>query len=86
MDNFTFDWFQKQLDKRKEPKKYLLWIDDLRHIPNHYINFISHLGKLNENKQIIYKDNFYTLIFNIVNISNANENVSNVNIKTEYHI
>ena len=49
-----------------------------QHIPNHYINFISHLGKVNENKQIIYKDNFYTLIFNIVNISNANENVSDV--------
>ena len=44
MDNFTFDWFQKQLDKRKEPKKYLLWIDDLRPIPNHYIdNYHIHL-------------------------------------------
>lgn len=38
MDKFAFDWFQKQLDKRKEPKKYLLWIDDLRPIPNHYID------------------------------------------------
>ena len=38
MNKFTFDWFQKQLNKRKEPKKYLLWIDDLRHIPNHYID------------------------------------------------
>lgn len=46
-----------------------------QYIPNYYINFISRLGKVNDNKQIIYKDNFYTLIFNIVNISNSNENV-----------
>ena len=38
MDKFAFDWFQKQLDKRKEPKKYLLWIDDIRPVPNNYIS------------------------------------------------
>lgn len=34
---FMQQWFLKQLEKKKKPKKYLLWIDDLRHIPNNYI-------------------------------------------------
>ena len=35
---FAAKWFEDHLAKRREPKKYLLWIDDLRSIPNHYIN------------------------------------------------
>ena len=34
---FAMDWYEKHIAKNKEPKKYLLWIDDLRGIPNSYI-------------------------------------------------
>ena len=34
---FAMDWYEKHIAKHKEPKKYLLWIDDLRGIPNSYI-------------------------------------------------
>lgn len=34
---FAMKWYEDHLAKRKEPKKYLLWIDDLRGIPNNYI-------------------------------------------------
>lgn len=37
MNSFELDWINKHI-LRKELKKYLLWIDDIRHIPNNYIN------------------------------------------------
>ena len=38
LDNyFAMKWYDDYLAKRKELKKYLLWIDDLRGIPNNYI-------------------------------------------------
>lgn len=32
---FAIDWYEKHI--KKEPKKYLLWVDDLRGVPNNYI-------------------------------------------------
>lgn len=34
--HFAFNWYKNYLDKKK-PKQYLLWVDDLRGIPNNYI-------------------------------------------------
>lgn len=36
MEYFSQKWYEEHI-KRKEPKKYLLWVDDLRGIPNNYI-------------------------------------------------
>lgn len=35
---FAMNWYEQHLAKRKEPKGYLLWVDDLRGVPNHYID------------------------------------------------
>ena len=34
---FMIKWYEKYI-KKDEPKPYLLWVDDLRGVPNHYIN------------------------------------------------
>ena len=31
---FAMDWYEKNI--KKEPKRYLLWVDDLRPVPNNY--------------------------------------------------
>ena len=36
-DNYyAVQWYEKYREKHK-PKKYLLWVDDLRGVPNSYI-------------------------------------------------
>lgn len=34
---FSQYWYKNFLEAKKEPKKHLLWVDDLRDIPNNYI-------------------------------------------------
>lgn len=34
---FAMQWYEQHIAKNKEPKKYLLWVDDLRDVPNNYI-------------------------------------------------
>lgn len=34
---FSNQWYKEFLESKKQPKKYLLWVDDLRGIPNNYI-------------------------------------------------
>lgn len=34
---FSNQWYKEFLESKKEPKKYLLWVDDLRRVPNNYI-------------------------------------------------
>lgn len=34
---FVMKWYKDHVATNKGPKKYLLWIDDLRGIPNNYI-------------------------------------------------
>ena len=38
MDTFTCNWYENHIAKKRKPKKFLLWIDDIRPIPNHYIS------------------------------------------------
>jgi hypothetical protein len=37
MIKYSQEWFLKQVVKNKEPKGYLLWVDDVRPVPNNYI-------------------------------------------------
>lgn len=37
MNYFQQKWYNDNIWHKKEPKKYLLWIDDLRGVPNSYI-------------------------------------------------
>lgn len=56
---FAMEWYQKQLERRKEPKKYLLWIDDLRGYPNNYIGEY-HIVIARNYKEAIYQlDKFH---------------------------
>lgn len=34
---FSNQWYKEFLESKKGPKKYLLWVDDLRRVPNNYI-------------------------------------------------